>query len=98
MKRTSELLAIARARNGDCTDYRLAQLLGIRPSAVAHYTHGRSLPANPIAARLAELCGLDPAAVVCWVNLERAQSDDDRQTWNLILSRVQRTKPARLSA
>lgn len=98
MKSTSELLALAKARNGDCSDYRLSKLLGIRPSAIAHYNAGRSIPANPIAARLAELCGLDPAAVICWVNIERATSPEDRETWNFMLSRVQHHEGERLAA
>lgn len=98
VKKTTELLAIAKARHDDASDYRLAQLLGVPPQTVSSYRVGRSLPANPIAARLAELCDLDPAAVICWVNIERAQSDDDRRTWHLMLSRVQRSRPARLAA
>jgi hypothetical protein len=88
LKTTIELLDIARAQNGGCSDYRLAQLLEIPPSGISNYRSGRSHPANPIAKRLGELCKLDPAEVVCWVNLERATSPEDRETWNLLLSRV----------
>lgn len=98
MKSTIELLDIARAQNGDCSDYRLAQLLGVPPQTVSNYRVGRSHPANPIAAELGRLCGLDPDQVVCWVNIERAKDDADLKTWHSLLSRVQRTRPARLAA
>jgi transcriptional regulator with XRE-family HTH domain len=95
MKSTIELLDIARAQNGGCSDYRLAKLLGIPNSGIANWRSGRNLPANPVAMRLAELCGLDPAEVVCWVNLERAATPEERETWNLLLSRVHAPKRRR---
>lgn len=98
MKSTAELMAIAKARNGGCTDYRLSKLLGVTTGAVAHYSHGRSLPATPIAARLGELCGLDPEAVVCWVNIERCSSETERKVWRSILQRVEASERLPLAA
>jgi plasmid maintenance system antidote protein VapI len=98
VKKTTELLAIAKARNGDCSDYRLAQLLGVPQPTVSNYRIGRTLPADPIAAELGRLCGLDPDQVVCWVNIERAKDEATLRTWHSLLSRVQKTKPARLAA
>lgn len=98
MKSTIDLLDLARARNGGCSDYRLAQLLGVPPSGIGNYRKGRSKPANPIAARLAELCGLDAAQVICWINMERATTPADRETWKFLLSRVRPHKRPALAA
>jgi hypothetical protein len=94
MKSTIELLDLAKQVQGGISDYRLAQLLGTPPSGIGNYRAGRSRPSNAIAKRLGELCALDPAEVVCWVNLERATSPEDEETWNFILSRV-RPEPKR---
>lgn len=98
MKSPSELLDMASARNDGASDYRLAQLLGVKASAVYNYRSGYAMPANPVMARLATLAGVDPDAAVCWVNIQRSRTDDERETWIRLLSRVQRTKPARLAA
>ena len=91
MLSTTELLAQAKTRAGDVSDYRLAKLLGVPPATVSSYRVGRTLPANPIAMRLGELAGVDPAEAAAWVNLERASSPEDREFWEFMLQRVSRT-------
>jgi plasmid maintenance system antidote protein VapI len=88
MLSTTELLAQAKHLAGDVTDYRLAKLLGVPPATVSNYRVGRTKPANPIAMRLGELAGVDPAEAVAWVNIERAASDEDREFWEFMLGRV----------
>ena len=87
MLSTVELNERAKARAGNVTDYRLAKLLGVPPSTVCNYLKGRSLPANPITMRLAELAGIDPVEAMAAVNIERASTDEDRAAWELILAR-----------
>lgn len=41
--------------------------------------------------RLGELAGVDPAAAVAYVNLERATSPEDREVWEIMLSRLAAT-------
>lgn len=84
---TVELLERAKVAAGDASDYRIAQLLGVPRGTVSSYRRGISRPENPIAMRLADLCGLDPVEVVASVNLERAKSDTDRELWEMILTR-----------
>lgn len=85
---TVELLDAARRHQGDVTDYRLAKLLGKPQATISNYRTGRTLPENPIAMRLAELAGVDPAAAVLAVNLERAKSEDERRVWEMLAARV----------
>lgn len=92
---TTDLLDRAKAAAGDVSDYRIAQLLGVPRATVSGYRRGVSRPENPIAMRLAELCGLDPVEVVASVNLERAKSETDRELWEMILQRCRPGKAAR---
>lgn len=98
MLSTIELLDLARERQGGCSDYRLAKLLEVEQPTMSNYRTGRSFPKNPVAMRLAELCGLDPAEVLAWVNLERAGSEGEREAWRLLLSRVEAAKALPLAA
>jgi len=95
---TAELLDLAKERQGGVSDYRLAKLLEVEQATMSNYRTGRSQPKNPIAMRLAELCGLDPIDVVAWVNIERSSTPEDREIWNLILSRVSRPKRRQVAA
>ncbi|MEH0165589.1 hypothetical protein [Roseateles microcysteis] len=98
MLSTSDLLEVAKHRQGDVSDYRLAKLLGVPPTTVSNYRVGRSRPANSIAMRLGELAGLDPLEVVAWVNLERASTDEDAKLWRLLLNRVESSRDLPLAA
>lgn len=94
MLSTVDLLEVAKHRQGDVTDYRLAKLLGLKPSHISNYRSGRTRPENSIAMRLAELCNLDAAQVIAWVNLERATTESDREVWQMLLTRIEASNPA----
>lgn len=87
MLSTVELLSLAKKKAGDVTDYRLSKLLGVPPSTVSSYRVGRSMPANSIAMRLAEIAGVDPVEAMAAVNIERASTDEERKAWEMILDR-----------
>lgn len=91
MLSTVELLDLARHRQGDVSDYRIAKLLEVGQPTVSRYRQGQSQPTNPVTMRLAELAGVDPAEAVAWVNIERANSDEDRQVWEFMLQRLSTT-------
>jgi plasmid maintenance system antidote protein VapI len=95
MLSTIDLLDLARAHQGGVSDYRVAQLLGIKPQHISTYRHTATKPSNPVAMRLAELCDLDPAEVITWVNLERSTTPADREVWEMMLERVTPKKPIR---
>lgn len=98
MLTTNELLDRAREAQGGVSDYRLAKLLGVSQPRIPDYRAKRAKPANAIAARLGELCALDPQAVVCWVNIERASTEDEREFWSGMLARLGDTSPGALDA
>lgn len=90
-----ELLDLARQRQGGVSDYRIAQILDIRPNTLSGYRSGRALPENPIVMGLAELAGVDQAEAVLAVNLERAKTPEERQVWEMLLARVSAPKKAK---
>jgi transcriptional regulator with XRE-family HTH domain len=90
---TSALLGLAKARNGDCSDYRIAQLLGLAPQVVSRYKRGVTRPENVVAARLGQLAGVDPGAAVAAINAERAATPEERELWLSIAGRLD-SRPA----
>jgi len=91
MLSTAELLDLAKKRQGDVSDYRLAQLLKVKQPTMSRYRNGASQPENPVAMRLGELAGVDPLEAAAWVNLERSSSSEDREFWETMLSRLAAT-------
>lgn len=96
MLTTAQLLDLAKSKN-ECSDYKLAKLLGVVPSAVTNYRSGRSHPDARVSSKLAELCGLDAAQVTVWIQFERSRDDQSRAIWNLIATRLEKA-PAALAA
>ncbi len=88
MLSTAELLDLAKERQGGVTDYRIAKLLGISTQNMSNYRCARSTPSNPVAMRLGELAGVDPAEAVAFVNIERAKSPDERAVWEFMLTKL----------
>ncbi|HEY0955930.1 MAG TPA: hypothetical protein VGE36_14295 [Roseateles sp.] len=89
---TVELLDAARRHQGDVTDYRIAKILGVPQATVSNYRTGRTKPINSIAMRLAELAGFDPVEAMVAVNLERADTPEDREAWEMVMARVSAPK------
>ena len=92
MLTTNELLDLAREVQGGVSDYRLAQLLDVDQPRIPGYRAKRSKPSNSVSARLGELCALDPLVAVCWVNIERCSTEDEREVWRLVLARLNAEK------
>lgn len=92
-----ELLNLARERQGGASDYRIAKLLGVPQTTVSNYRTGRSLPANPIAMRLAALAEVDPLQAVVAVNLERAGTAEEREIWQKLADRLRTPKRRKLA-
>ncbi len=63
-----------RALNGDCSDYRLAKLLGVQQPAMVRYRQGREMD-DDVAARVAELLGVPPLKVIADVRAARAEAE-----------------------
>lgn len=95
MLSTNELLDLAKVVQGGVTDYRLSKLLEVSNQHISNYRNNPITPSNPVAIRLAALCGLDPVEVMIWVNLERAKTAPDREAWQMMLDRVSPAKDRR---
>lgn len=70
-----------RRRCGNASDYRIAQMLGVRPSAISHWRAGRSEVAPEIGIRLAKLLEIDPAIILCRVEAARAKCPAVAAVW-----------------
>jgi len=85
---TAALLDAAKSRHAIPSDYKLALILDVQPSAIGHYRKGRSRPDDVMAQRLAEMAGLDPSVVIAEMHAERAQTPEARAIWQGIARRL----------
>lgn len=95
MLNTIELIELAKHRQGDVTDYRIAQLLDLKPQQISGYRNRGICPSNPVAMRLGELAGVDPLEAVASINFERASDPRDREVWAAMLARLSQAKKGR---
>ncbi|MGS0971061.1 helix-turn-helix domain-containing protein [Burkholderia glumae] len=72
------------------SDYALAKVLATSPSAISNYRNGRSHFDDAIALKIAALCEIDPAEVLCAMQVERAKTDETRAAWNGLLEKFSR--------
>jgi len=96
---TNDLLDILAARHGNCSDYRLAQLLGTSPSNVTHWRKRRAAFSSKAAHRIAALLEWDAAYVLACVELERAARARDKllaATWRRIAEQFRPQRAARV--
>lgn len=77
----NHLLDRAKASTGAVTDGDLAKRLGVKPSAVSNYRHGRALPDAVVCATLAGLTGEPLARVLGIVGEARAVSREEKAVW-----------------
>lgn len=85
---TKKYLDILRAQYGNCSDYRISQLLQVTRQAVSRWSQGKGTIGDEPAARLADLCGLDPLEVLTEIHIERSRSRVTRQYYEGILKRL----------
>ncbi len=97
MLTTSELLAAAKAAQGNCSYYRLARLMDVPERTMSRWSSGKNAPDDVHAARLAELAGLDPAEVVASINAERATEPAMRELWRAMAQRLHAASLAALA-
>ncbi|WP_129451978.1 DUF3693 domain-containing protein [Methylibium sp. Pch-M] len=83
-----ELLDRAKAAVGVTSDYKLALVLGIEPSTIGHYRKRRSRPDDDVAAKLADLAGLDRGFVVACLHADRAPTASARSLWMEVAARL----------
>lgn len=84
---TKKYMDILRAQYDGCSNYRIAQLLCVSKSCVSHWSNGKNGMGDDAAARLADLCGLDPVEVITELYLERSKSRVTRHYFEEVLKR-----------
>lgn len=71
--KTWDYIERVRARNGDCSDYRIAKLLGIAQPTVSHYRVGRREADDEVIVRIAAALDLPAAQVLADVRASSAR-------------------------
>ena len=84
---TKKYLEILRAEYNGCSDYRIAQLLQVSKGCVSRWTQGKGTMGDESAARLADLCELDPVEVLTEIYIERSKSRVTRKYFEEVLKR-----------
>ncbi|WP_375191246.1 hypothetical protein [Marinobacter sp.] len=85
---TKKYLDILRNQYNGCSDYRIAQLLQVSKACVSRWSNGKVGLGDESAARLADLCGLDPVEVITELHLEKAKSRATRLYYEEVLKRT----------
>ena len=87
-KTTVEFLDAISAQEGDCSDYRLAKLLGLKQQQVSNYRNKGGTFSDGTAIRAAELLKIDPAYILLCMHQERAKEPEEKAVWASMLERL----------
>lgn len=85
---TKKYMDLLRKQYGGCSDYRISQLLGVTKACVSRWSNGKAGIGDESAAKLADLCGLDPIEVITELYIERAKNRATRQYFEEVLKRT----------
>ncbi len=72
--KTWDYIERIRAKNGGCSDYKLASIIGVKQPTMVRYRHGFEMD-ETVAVRVAELLDLPPLRVVGEIKAARAAAD-----------------------
>lgn len=95
---TKKYMDILRERYDGCSDYRIAQLLGVTKACVSRWSNGKGGMGDEPAAKLADLCGLDGVEVLTELYMERSKSRATRMYFEEVLKRTGTAQLVVLSA
>lgn len=85
---TKKYLDILRKQYNDCSDYRISQLLQVSRQCVSRWSQGKGTIDDEPAARLADMCSLDPLVVLTEIHIERSRSRTTRHYYEEVLKKV----------
>lgn len=85
---TKKYMDMIRKQYGDCSDYRISQLLLVSRQCVSRWSQGKGTIGDEPAARLADLCGLDAVEVLTEIYIERSRSRVTRDYFEEVLKRT----------
>lgn len=91
---TAQLIDAAKRAQGIPSNYRLARVLNVPDKTVQRWNTGTNRPDDEMAARLAEMAGLDAGQVVASIRAERAEPGPMRDMWADVASRLARAGAA----
>lgn len=86
--KTTEYLDEISARNGNVSDYRIAQLLQVSKQAVSGYRTGDRTFDDETALKVAALLKEKPEKVLADMHAERAKDDQVKAVWERMAKRV----------
>ncbi|WP_163557140.1 helix-turn-helix domain-containing protein [Halomonas sp. NO4] len=81
---TLELLTRLKAAHGGASDYRIAQILGVKHQTVYRWKNGQGTMSDETGIRVAEELGIDPKTVVVDLHIEREAGNVASPVWKAI--------------
>ncbi|WP_287601057.1 helix-turn-helix domain-containing protein [Thiothrix sp.] len=81
--KTEELLNAAKKTLGIGSDYALAKRLGTSTARIGQWRTGKSTPDEQACFQLADILGIDPAAVIALVKAERETEPTKAAFWRM---------------
>jgi hypothetical protein len=97
MLTSRELLDTARERRGFPTNAALSRFLGVPERTLQRWKMRKHTPDDDMAARLAELAGMDQGVVLAAMAAQRATDDAARARWEQVADRLSRSVAAGLA-
>lgn len=89
MYTTLELLELIKSSNGNCSNYRAAQILEINKATISSWVCGRSYMSEETAVKIAKKLGLNVDLVVASIHAESHKDDDLYPVWKRICEGLQ---------
>lgn len=85
MSVTIELLDALKASHGGASDYKAAQLLGVKQQTMSQYRNGRFPLSAEKVILICDLANLNPLEWLLRLQLERARCTAEKDIWNTAL-------------
>ena len=92
---TVDFLKMLKESNGDCSDYRVAKLLGVTTAAVCKWTKKESGMSSKTGLKVAKLLSIDKEFVLLCLIAERQKDSASKEVLEHICERL---KPENLAA
>lgn len=89
MYTTSSLVEMIKKANGNCTPYRVAQILGVSKHSAYNWLNGSNYMSDETAVKAAKELKLDESYVVACIAAERHKDDESYPVWQTICHRLE---------
>lgn len=78
---TVDLLKLLKLKENNCTEYRLAKILRVKPTTISNLLHYGTVMSDETAYKVAIELGYDPVFVLFCINIERAKTQELKELW-----------------